>query len=42
MAEPQVKPEPNATIATFMPRTSLPSRTDSAIKIGIVAAVVLP
>jgi hypothetical protein len=41
-AEPHVKPEPNAAQATFMPRSSLPLRTASAIKIGIVAAVVLP
>jgi hypothetical protein len=41
-AEPQVKPEPNAAQATFMPRSSLPLRTASASKIGMVAAVVLP
>ena len=39
---PHVKPEPNATHATIMPRLSLPLRSDSARRIGIVAAVVLP
>jgi hypothetical protein len=42
IAPPQVNPEPNATMATFMPRWSLPLRSASAIRIGIVAAVVLP
>ncbi len=42
IAAPQVNPEPNATSATFIPRFSLPLRSDSARRIGIVAAVVLP
>ena len=42
IAEPHVKPEPNATIAIFEPRFSRPSCSASASKIGIVAAVVLP
>jgi hypothetical protein len=42
MAEPHVKPEPKATIATFIPRFKRPSRAASASKMGIVAAVVLP
>lgn len=39
--EPQVKPDPNATRASFMPGFSLPSRSSSESRIGIVAAVVL-
>jgi len=42
MAEPQVKPEPKAAMATFMPGRRRPSRTHSASRIGMVAAVVLP
>ena len=42
IAAPQVKPEPKATIATFIPRFNFPLSTASASRIGIVAAVVLP
>ena len=41
-ALPQVKPEPNATIATFIPRSRPPRASTSASNIGIVAAVVFP
>src|SRR5687768_2774073 len=40
IAEPQVKPEPNATIATFIPGFKRPSRCASCSRLGMVAAVV--
>ena len=42
IAAPQVKPEPKATVAIFMPRSSRPSPCASASMMGMVAAVVLP
>ena len=41
-APAQVKPAPKAAISTRDPGWILPSRHDSEIPIGIVAAVVLP
>ena len=40
--QPQVKPEPNATRATFMPRLRRPVCSASKSNDGRVAAVVLP
>ena len=42
IAAPQVKPEPKATVAIFMPRCRVPSASASASMMGIVAAVVFP
>jgi hypothetical protein len=42
IALPQVKPAPNAPVASTCPRCSRPLRTHSSSAIGIEAAVVLP